>query len=97
MGPGGGGHSGSCGWWMSIPASRSSIYPLPPYCVICGGGGGRGDRSLYIIGFRTCSNYVYVIYSSEVSTRICAQLCIGKLKCLDFKVYSVLFTNIFMV
>ncbi len=55
---------------MSIPACRSSIYPLPPYCVICGGGG--GDRSLYIIGIRTCSNYVYVIYSSEVSTRICA-------------------------
>ena len=23
---------GSCGWWMSIPASRSSIYPLPPLC-----------------------------------------------------------------
>ena len=80
---------------MSIPACRSSIYPLPPYCVICGGGG--GDRSLYIIGIRTCSNYVYVIYSSEVSTRICAQLCIGKLMRLDFKVYSVLFTNIFMV
>ena len=44
----------------------------PPPSVICMGGG--GDRSLYIIGIRTCSNYVYVIYSSEVSTRICAQL-----------------------
>ena len=44
-----------------------------PSCVICGGGGG-GDRSLYIIGIRTCSNYIYVIYSSEVSTRICALL-----------------------
>ena len=29
---GGWGHSGPCGWWMSIPASRSSIYPLPPLC-----------------------------------------------------------------
>ena len=48
--------------------------PLPS-CVICMGGG--GDRSLYIIGIRTCSNYVYFIYLSEVSTRICAQLCIG--------------------
>ena len=67
----GGGHNGSCGWWMSIPASRSSIYPSS-LLVICMGGG--GDRSLYIIGIRTCSNYVYVIYSSEVSTRICAQL-----------------------
>ena len=34
VGPGGGGHSGSSGWWMSIPASRSSIYPSPS-CVIC--------------------------------------------------------------
>ena len=47
--------------------------PLPS-CVICIGGG--GDR-LYIIGFRTCSYYVYFIYSSEVSTRTCAQLFIG--------------------
>ena len=60
---------------MSIPASRSSIYPSSLLCNLYGGGG--GDRSLYIIGIRTCSNYVYVIYSSEVSTRICAQLCIG--------------------
>ena len=55
---------------MSIPASCSSIYPSPS-CVICMGG---GDRSLYIIGIRTCSYYVYFIYSSEVSTRICVQL-----------------------
>ena len=58
---------------------------------------GGGDRSLYITGIRTCSYYVYFIYSSEVSTRTCAQLFSGWLMCLDIKVYSVLFTNIFMV
>ncbi len=79
---------------MSIPASRSSIYPSPS-CVIYMGGG--GDRSLYIIGIRTCSNYVYFINSSEVSTRTCAQLFSSQLMRLDVKVYSVLFTNIFMV
>ena len=77
-GPRGEGHSGSCGWWMSIPASRSSIYPSSLLCNLYrGGGGGGGDRSLYIIGIRTCSNYVYFIYSSEVSTRTCAQLFSG--------------------
>ena len=78
---------------MSIPASRSSIYSSPA-CVIYMGG---GDRSLYIIGIRTCSNYVYFIISSEVSTRTCAQLFSSQLMRLDVKVYTVLFTNIFMV
>ena len=95
-GPRGEGHSGSCGWWMSIPASHSLIYPSPS-CVIYMGGGGGGDRSLYIIGIRTCSNYVYFIISSEVSTRTCAQLFSSQLMRLDVKVYTVLFTNIFMV
>ena len=93
VGPGGVGHSGSSGWWTSIPASRSLIYPTPS-CVICMGG---GDRSLYIIGIRTCSYYVYFIYSSEESTRICAQLFSSQLMHLDIKVYSVLFINIFIV
>ena len=31
----GGGHSGSSGWWMSIPASRSSIYPSTLLCNLC--------------------------------------------------------------
>ena len=57
---------------MSIPASVVVRFTHLPSCVICVGGG--GDRSLYIIGFRTCSNYVYVIYSSEVSTSTCAHL-----------------------
>ena len=39
-GPRGEGHSGSCGWWMSIPASRSSIYPSSLLCNLYGGGGG---------------------------------------------------------
>ena len=32
VGPGGGGHSGSSGWWMSIPASCRSLDPSPS-CV----------------------------------------------------------------
>ena len=87
-------HAG--GGCQFLPA-KVRFTPSPLLCNCGGGGGGGGDRSLYIIGIRTCSNYVYVIYSSEVSTRTCAQLCIGKLMRLDFKVYSVLFTNIFMV
>ena len=94
MGPGGGGHRGPSGWWMSIPASHRSLDPSPLLCNLYGGG---GDRSLYIIGFRTCSYICIFIYSSEVSTRICAQLFSGQLMRLDFKVYSVLFTLIFMV
>ena len=82
---------------MSIPASRSLIYPSSLLCNLYRGGGGGGDRSLHIIGIRTCSYYAYFIYSSEVSTRTCAQLFSVQLMRLDIKVYSVLFTNIFMV